>query len=104
MNKLSDKFDSFKTVLERLKEAINMYNKDNHPVLLDGTIQRFEFTIELAWKLIKEYLEEEKFGEFDSPKKVVKEAYRIGLIEDGEVWLDMLDDRNKNCKNIWLKG
>lgn len=94
MGKLEDKFDSFKTALNRLKEAIDMYEKDNHPVLLDGTIQRFEFTVELAWKLIKVYLEEEKFGEFNSPKAVIKEAYKVGIIEDGEKWLEMLDDRN----------
>ena len=56
MEKLENKFNSFQTALNRLREAIKMYNQDNHPVLLDGTIQRFEFTVELAWKLIKEYL------------------------------------------------
>ena len=94
MEKLENKFKSFQTALERLREAINIYKNDNHPVLLDGTIQRFEFTVELAWKLLKEYLESEKFGEFNSPKAVVKEAFKIGLLEDGEIWLDMLDDRN----------
>ena len=94
MEKLKNKFKSYQTALERLREAINIYKNDNHPVLLDGTIQRFEFTVELAWKLLKEYLESEKFGEFNSPKAVVKEAFKIGLLEDGEIWLDMLDDRN----------
>ncbi len=94
MGKLEDKFNSFQTALKRLKEAIDMYETDKHPVLLDGTIQRFEFTVELAWKLIKQYLENEKFGEFNSPKSVIKEAYKIGLIINGEKWLEMLDDRN----------
>ena len=71
-----------------------MYKDDKNAVLLDGTIQRFEFTVELAWKTIKEYLEYEKFGEFNSPRSAIKEAYKINLIEDGEKWLDMLDDRN----------
>ena len=94
MGKLEDKFNSFQTASRRLKEAIDMYETDEHPVLLDGTIQRFEFTVELAWKLIKQYLENEKFGEFNSPKSVIKEAYKIGLIQNGEKWLEMLDDRN----------
>ena len=94
MEKLENKFNSFQTALARLEEAIQLYQKENHPVLLDGTIQRFEFTVELAWKVMKEYLESEKFGEFNSPKSTIKEAYRVGLIEDGETWLDMLDDRN----------
>ena len=94
MSKLENKFDSFKTAFARLKEAIDMYENNPHPVLLDGTIQRFEFTVELSWKLIKEYLESEKFGELNSPKSVIKEAYKVGLLDDGDKWLDMLDDRN----------
>lgn len=94
MSKLAEKFDSYSTALKRLKEAIDLYKKEENAVLLDGTIQRFEFTVELGWKLLKEYLEYEKFGEFNSPRATVKEAYRVGLIENGELWLDMLDDRN----------
>ncbi len=94
MSKLEEKFDSYSTALKRLKEAIDMYKHEENTVLLDGTIQRFEFTVELGWKLLKEYLEYEKFGEFNSPRSTIKEAYKVGLIQDGEKWLDMLDDRN----------
>lgn len=94
MSKLENKWEAFQTALNRLKEAIDMYEDDNNPVLLDGTIQRFEFTVELAWKLIKEYLESEKFGEFNSPKSVIKEAYKVQIIQNGEEWIEMLDDRN----------
>ncbi len=94
MSRLNERFEAFSMALNRLKEAIDMYKKENNAILLDGTIQRFEFTVELAWKTIKEYLEYEKLGEFNSPRSVVKEAYRLNLIENGEKWLDMLDDRN----------
>lgn len=94
MIRLKERFEAFSTALERLKEAIDMYKQDTNAVLLDGTIQRFEFTVELAWKTIKAYLEYEKLGEFNSPRSAIKEAYKINLIEDGEKWLDMLDDRN----------
>lgn len=94
MIRLEERFETFSTALTRLKEAIDMYKDDKNAVLLDGTIQRFEFTVELAWKTIKEYLEYEKLGEFNSPRSAVKEAYKINLIEDGEKWLEMLDDRN----------
>lgn len=94
MSRLEERFEAFSTALTRLKEAINMYKEDKNAVLLDGTIQRFEFTVELAWKTIKEYLEYEKLGEFNSPRSAIKEAYKINLIEDGEKWLNMLDDRN----------
>lgn len=52
-------------------------------------IQTYEFTFELAWKTLKDYLEEKgvivKF-----PRDTIKEAFRYELIEDGELWLDML--------------
>lgn len=94
MTKLENKYTAFDTALTRLKEAIDLYKTQENPVLLDGTIQRFEFCVELGWKLLKEYLEYEKIGEFNSPRSTVKECFSIGLIEDAEQWLDMLDDRN----------
>lgn len=94
MTKLQNKYTAFSTALERLKEAIDLYKEQENPVLLDGTIQRFEFCVELGWKLLKEYLEFEKLGEFNSPRATIKESFSIGLIEDAEKWLDMLDDRN----------
>lgn len=94
MEKLELKYEAFSKALFRLKEAIDLYEKEENAVLLDGTIQRFEFTIELAWKLLKEYLSYEKLGDFNSPRATVKESYKQGIISDGETWLDMLDDRN----------
>lgn len=44
--------------------------------------------------MLKEYLEYEKIGEFNSPRSTIKECFSIGFIEDAEKWLDMLDDRN----------
>lgn len=94
MTKLENKYEAFNTALTRLKEAIDLYHEQENPVLLDGTIQRFEFCVELGWKLLKEYLEYEKIGEFNSPRSTIKECFSIGFIEDAEQWLDMLDDRN----------
>lgn len=94
MTKLENKYTAFDTALTRLKEAIDLYQNQENPVLLDGTIQRFEFCVELGWKLLKEYLEYEKIGEFNSPRSTIKECFSIGLIEEAEQWLDMLDDRN----------
>lgn len=94
MTKLENKYTAFDTALTRLKEAIDLYQTQENPVLLDGTIQRFEFCVELGWKLLKEYLEYEKIGDFNSPRSTIKECFSIGLIEDAEQWLDMLDDRN----------
>jgi nucleotidyltransferase substrate binding protein (TIGR01987 family) len=60
----------------------------------DGVIQRFEFTFELLWKTLKIFLED-KGIETKSPKDALKEAFRMGLLVEEGVYLDMLKDRNK---------
>lgn len=60
---------------------------------IDASIQRFEFTIELFWKLLKRILEA-KGVEVRYPKDVLQEAYAGGLIDDEKMWLKMLRDRN----------
>jgi nucleotidyltransferase substrate binding protein (TIGR01987 family) len=59
----------------------------------DAAIQRFEFTIELFWKILKKVLFHEKI-ESTTPRDTLSKAYQYKLIDDEEVWLAMLDDRN----------
>lgn len=58
-----------------------------------GIIQSFEFTFELSWKTMKDFLES-KGVDAAFPRDVIKEAFQAGLVEDGELWLTMLDQRN----------
>jgi nucleotidyltransferase substrate binding protein (TIGR01987 family) len=58
-----------------------------------GLIQFFEMAFELAWKLMKDYLEEEGFF-INSPKEAVRQAFQSGLVKDGHVWMEALVDRN----------
>jgi len=65
------------------------------PLEREGTIQRFEVAVELAWKTLKDYLEHQgQTLQPVTPRNVVKEAFRAGLLTDGQVWIDMLDHRN----------
>lgn len=75
---------------ERLREAVEKAVDD---LDRDGTIQRFEFTIELLWKFLKIYLEYNGVDCF-SPRDCIKKAFKHGLIKDDEIILDMLEDRN----------
>ena len=61
---------------------------------IDGFIQRFEITFELAWKVLQDYFYDQGYTEFKGPKKVLTKAFQDGLFEDGELWLSMLEDRN----------
>jgi nucleotidyltransferase substrate binding protein (TIGR01987 family) len=58
-----------------------------------GFVQRFEFTLELAWKTLRDYLIEEGFSPA-SPKETIRQAYEAGYIEDVQIWMDMIDLRN----------
>lgn len=59
----------------------------------EGFVQRFEYTFELAWKTLRDYLLENGY-KLDSPKSVIRQAYQSGCIADGEIWMDALEKRN----------
>jgi len=62
----------------------------------EGVIQRFEYTIELAWKVMNDYLASENVM-FDqiTPRVTIRKAFESKLIGDGQTWMDALDARNK---------
>ncbi|MDE3058148.1 MAG: HI0074 family nucleotidyltransferase substrate-binding subunit [Bacteroidota bacterium] len=76
--------------LTRLKEILQA---EKTIANRDSSIKRFEFTTEIAWKLIQVFLREQKII-CRSPKECLREAYAFGLITDDERWLQMIDDRN----------
>lgn len=89
------RFSNFKKAWEQLKEAVVTY-KDNPPdIIKEGIIQRFEFTHELAWKLMKDYLEYEGFQNINGSRSASREAFNVGLIIEGQIWMDMIESRNK---------
>ncbi len=80
----------FNQAITRLGEAIEEKESD---LKIDATIQRFEFTFELSWKTLKRVLLYE--GEIcKTPRECLKSAFRLRLLQDEEIWLSMLDDRN----------
>lgn len=94
MNKFSEKLDKFVEATERLREALEEYEKYGISSSRDGVIQRFEFCTELAWKSTLEYLLSEGYVDINSPKTVVKQAYADNLIDDEGAWLELLYSRN----------
>ena len=95
MNKerLYERLKNYRKASSRLNEAIKLDSEND--IIVDGVIQRFEFTFELSWKLIKIFLEFNGINEIRSPRDAIQEAFSYGLIEDGANWIDMLIDRNK---------
>lgn len=70
-----------------------MRDASQDDLVIDATIQRFESTYELSWKLMKLYLEYNGNLEANSPRKAIKEAFKTGLIQEGDRWLQMLDEK-----------
>ena len=92
-DRINDIYRDFKEALNRLKEAL-VEDLGKGDIIIDGTIQRFEFSFELAWKLARAILYFNGI-EADTPKSVIKEAFKIKMIDNGDGWIDMLEDRNK---------
>lgn len=94
MNKkrLMEEYFEYKKAVNWLGEALQ--EDVSNPLLYDGVIQRFEFAYELAWKLIRRYLELEGLTEVNSPRAAFREAFAMGIIGDGHTWIDMLNARN----------
>lgn len=92
MKRLEERKSDLKNAFQRLEEAL----KENETELaIDGTLHRFEFTFELAWKTMKDYLEYNGVIEnTGSPREVIKAAFKQGMIKNGEDWIDMMLSRN----------
>lgn len=87
-----EKFGDFARALSRLAEGLALDSDSS--IVVDGCIQRFEFTYELSWNAMKAYLEYQGLPDARTPRDVIRESYRIGIIQDGDAWLDMMADRN----------
>ena len=89
------RFQNFEKAYTLLRQALEEGPSSLTLLEKEGVIQRFEYSFELAWKLIKDFLEEG--GLIISPvtpRQVLKDAFAAKLIAGGQVWIDMLDHRN----------
>ena len=86
------RFQNFEKAFFQLEKGINVFDKLDD-IGKEGLIQRFEYTLEISWKTIKDYLETEDIIA-KTPNSVIKNAFQIDLINNGELWIKMLKDRN----------
>ena len=85
------RFQNFENTLIKLEKAVN--KNDLSELEIAGIIHIYEFTFELSWKTLKDYLEEKEVA-VKFPKDTIKEAFKYELIDDGDLWIDMLQKRN----------
>jgi len=85
------RFENFEKSFVLLKNALDI--ETPNIVEKAGVIQFFETTFELSWKLMKDYLEYVGY-DINSPREAIKKSFSIELINEGDMWLQALIDRN----------
>ena len=90
------RFDNYQSALKQLKHAVQLAQKRALSELeTQGLIQAFEFTHELAWKVIKDYFFYQGQSDITGSRDATREAFQNGLILDGEAWMEMIKSRNQ---------
>ncbi len=89
------RFNHFIKALLQLKEAVVLAQKRPLSKLeQQGLIQAFESTHELAWNTLKDFLDERGVQNLYGSRDATREAFKTGLIENGEAWMSMIQSRN----------
>ncbi len=101
------RFSNFKKALNKLTEAVNYISRQDKlegnnahrtvfdEMLKEGLIQRFEYTHELAWNVMKDYAIYQGITNVGGSRDAAREAFQLNLVPDGQVWMDMISSRNK---------
>jgi nucleotidyltransferase substrate binding protein (TIGR01987 family) len=92
LTRCKQRFENYTSSLKHLSTAVDI--DDLNDIEKAGLIQFFEVTFELAWKLMKDYLQAQGYDNIKSPRDSIKTAFSYGLIEDGKTWLEALEKRN----------
>lgn len=98
------RFENYRKALFRLKQAVNIVSEkigedeETDDLLKEGLIQRFEYTHELVWKVMKDYAEYQGYTEIRGSRDAFRKAFEIGLISDKR-WMESIEDRNLTSHN-----
>ncbi len=90
------RFNNYLKAFQTLVEAVELArSRELSKLEQQGLIQSFEFTHELAWNVLKDYLEDKGITGLIGSKDATRVAFQNGLIEQGENWMKMIETRNK---------
>lgn len=91
------RLENYSRALRKLEEAVEIVNQNfdspNIDLLKEGLIQRFEFTHELAWKVMKDYLEYQGYSDIKGSRDAFRKSLAVGIIES-PLWIDSIQTRN----------
>ncbi len=103
------RFSNFRKAFAKLSETV-LFVKDNYffegefdesslsgaeEIVIEGLIKKFEYTHELAWNVMKDFIEERGNASIYGSKDATREAFQLDLIQEGDVWMAMIRSRNK---------
>lgn len=89
------RYSNFRRSIDNLEEALA--TAEPSKLERQGIIKAFELCYELAWKTLQDYLAELGYQNTIGPKPVVRQAFEIGLVHDGELWARMHRARNESA-------
>jgi nucleotidyltransferase substrate binding protein (TIGR01987 family) len=98
------RFSNFRKALVRLRQAIEIvakkldFEENVDEIIKEGLIQRFEYTHELAWKVMKDYAEYQGYTDIGGSRDAIRKALEINIISDGH-WMDTIKDHNQTSHN-----
>ncbi len=89
------RFRHFQKALAQLREVDELAKERSLTnIEKQGLIKAFEFTHELAWNTLKDFFEQRGVQDLYGSRDATREAFQVGLIENGQAWMDMIADRN----------
>lgn len=89
------RFEHFQHALAQLRDAESLAKSRSLSQLEEqGMIQAFEYTFELAWNVLKDFLESRGVRELYGSRDVIRVAFQRDLLDDGNVWMAMIESRN----------
>ena len=92
----AQRFENYRKALPQLTQAVGMYDESAEALIREGILHRFEFTHELAWKVMKDFLEYEGHQNITGSRSASRQAFALGLLEgDAQVWMDMIHSRSR---------
>ena len=86
------RFQNFEKAFAQLESAVEKLNSLSD-LEKEGLVQRFEYTFELAWKTLKDYMESQEV-EVKFPRDAIKKGFQYEIIPEGEIWMEMFEKRN----------
>ena len=87
------RFNNYKKAFTQLKKFID--KGELSELEMQGLVKAFEYTYELAWTTMKDFLEYRGQADIYGSRDAIRKAYQLGLVDDGALWMDMLQSRNK---------